>query len=83
MASTSGVVGCRKPSSLLKSKIDQFVWGTSPPETPNDNSPYCTEIVQNWPYYLSKIKAEQQTLVIQKTLFFIMKLHWILMFNQI
>eukprot|EP01100_Stratorugosa_tubuloviscum_P009955 TRINITY_DN420_c2_g1_i1.p1 TRINITY_DN420_c2_g1~~TRINITY_DN420_c2_g1_i1.p1 ORF type:complete len:372 (+),score=177.38 TRINITY_DN420_c2_g1_i1:79-1194(+) len=41
-ASSSGTVGC----SLNKNFI-----GT-------DDSPYCNEIVKNWPYYVSKIEAE-------------------------
>jgi nucleoside-diphosphate-sugar epimerase len=40
-ASTSGVVGCQKR--------------TTPWVVANDSSPYCTEIVKNWPYYKSKI----------------------------
>jgi nucleoside-diphosphate-sugar epimerase len=68
MASTSGVVGCRKPVLPIISKVNELVWGNSAPETPNDDSPYCTEIVSRWPYYLSKIKAEQQTLVCMRLL---------------
>ena len=30
---------------------------------PNDDSPYCKDIVKDWPYYLSKIQAEERTLV--------------------
>lgn len=41
--STSGTVGCFTDSSACA----------------NENSEYCTEVVQNWPYYASKIEAEK------------------------
>jgi dihydroflavonol-4-reductase len=47
-ASTSGVVGCQRR--------------TTPWIVANDSSPYCKEIVKNWPYYKSKIEAEEQAL---------------------
>eukprot|EP01120_Amphizonella_sp_Union-15-10_P001457 TRINITY_DN11554_c0_g1_i1.p1 TRINITY_DN11554_c0_g1~~TRINITY_DN11554_c0_g1_i1.p1 ORF type:complete len:377 (-),score=60.30 TRINITY_DN11554_c0_g1_i1:12-1043(-) len=41
-ASTSGTVGCSKDSKFFA----------------HDASPYCSQIVERWPYYHSKIKAE-------------------------
>ena len=57
MASTSGVVGCRKRSewSLWKAEGQG--------EIPNDDSAYCESIARHWPYYHSKILAEKRTLV--------------------
>ena len=43
-ASTSGVVGCSDSSQAYA----------------NDQSEYCTEKVARWPYYASKIEAEQK-----------------------
>lgn len=68
IASTSGVIGCRKKMSKCQQLIDQIkhttdYFGTYDEQVPNDDSPYCKEIVQNWPYYASKILAEEKTLV--------------------
>ena len=41
--STSGTVGC----------------SPKPGPGPNEEAPYCEAVVRNWPYYLSKIRAEQ------------------------
>lgn len=46
VASTSGTVGVTK----------------DPLEVPNDDSAFATEIVQDWPYYLSKVYAEKTAL---------------------
>src|SRR3990167_6775310 len=61
IASTSGVVGCR-PMNPLFTKLKSY-FKKEEDEVPNDDSPYCTEVVKEWPYYLSKIISEQKTLV--------------------
>ena len=43
-ASSSGVVGCSLDPDVVAS----------------DSSPYCEEVVQHWPYYVSKIEAERE-----------------------
>ncbi len=47
-ASSSGVVGCATEFAKVAS----------------DESEYCSNIVQNWPYYVSKIEAERRALKI-------------------
>lgn len=47
-ASSSGVVGC--------SKVTDGV--------PDENAPYCEDVVAGWPYYASKIHAEQRARVL-------------------
>ncbi|MEO8193088.1 MAG: NAD-dependent epimerase/dehydratase family protein [Gemmatimonadales bacterium] len=42
--STSGTVGCSK----------------DPESAPDEDAPYCEEVVRDWPYYLSKIRAERE-----------------------
>ena len=42
-ASTSGTVGC----------------STNPDYAPDEQAPYCESVVRDWPYYLSKIRAEK------------------------
>jgi dihydroflavonol-4-reductase len=41
--STSGTVGCSR----------------SPTAAPDEHAPFCTQVVDRWPYYASKIAAEQ------------------------
>jgi nucleoside-diphosphate-sugar epimerase len=45
-ASSSGVVGC---------SID-------PKYVANDRSPYCDDVVRDWPYYSGKVEAERRAL---------------------
>lgn len=42
-ASTSGTVACSRQENIIN----------------DDNSPYCYEVVQDWPYYMSKIESEK------------------------
>lgn len=50
LASTSGTVGCSQDPNFVA----------------NDNSPYCRDIVKDWPYYDSKIDCEVQALAFSK-----------------
>lgn len=51
-ASSSGVVGCASTFASVAT----------------DDSPYCSDIVKDWPYYVSKIEAERRALGLGESL---------------
>lgn len=58
IASTSGVVACRESHGIV-GMLPSWLGGKESEEIPHDDSPYCLSIAKKWPYYLSKIRAEQ------------------------